>query len=149
MFLEFPKTVANTCKCSGQILRHLQMWRPENTIPISCFQAVRIKLPHFSLRQPQMSVSQAVFTKHWSLIVELMENWKINAALDAQNQMNRKPWKLSSFPYLWFVSICTFLWTFYFFLPYRATLLFISYFPFEFAQVITRHYIGFCICMSR
>ena len=109
MFLEFPKTVANTCKCSGQILRHLQMWRPENTIPISCFQAVRIKLPHFSLRQSQTSVSQAVFTKHWSLTVELMENWEINAALDAQNQMNRKPWKLSSglFPFVHFYELFT------------------------------------------
>ena len=74
MLLEFPQTDANTCKCSGQILRHLQTWRPENAIPISCFQAVRIKLPHFSLRQPQTSVSQAVFTKHLSLTVELMEN---------------------------------------------------------------------------
>ena len=37
------------------------MSRPENETPISYFQAVRIKLPHLSLRQPQISANKGVF----------------------------------------------------------------------------------------
>ena len=43
------------------IFGHLQVSRPENETPISYFQAVRIKLPHLSSRQPQISASQGVF----------------------------------------------------------------------------------------
>ena len=43
------------------IFGHSQMSRPENETPISYFQAVRIKLPHLSLRQPQISANKGVF----------------------------------------------------------------------------------------